>query len=248
MDTSLDRWLQDLEEPLRRRLRRVLDTLTPAKNPRIAKRLAPLASQDVSRLESLHTLVDSPDESTALAAIWVIGHAGDPKASVLALKHLLSSPSIERRLAAVAAIGALRSPPATSALIQTLMTDEDADVRALAAHSLGINTHEDAETALLGVLKNAAELPDVRAHAAEALGYLHSREVVGQLLAALSDNSPDVRLSAAFALGEIADPQSLPRLRELLRLRPHPAPPARAFGKWQLRRSTVSRMGSGRPL
>jgi HEAT repeat protein len=65
-------------------------------------------------------------------------------------------------------------------------------------------------------LENSDEAPSVRSHAAEALGYLQSRESVAVLLRQLEDKNTGVKYSSILALGEIGDQFALPPLRRLL--------------------------------
>jgi HEAT repeat protein len=55
----------------------------------------------------------------------------------------------------------------------------------------------------------------VRGHAIEALGYLRAKEAVPDLIALLNDPSPELRYWAAFALGQIGDPLSIPALEQM---------------------------------
>jgi HEAT repeat protein len=95
------------------------------------------------------------------------------------------------------------------------------DGRAAAAYVLGFS----GDTAFAGVL--ARRLADrdecvlVRAHAAEALGHLLQHEPVladirTAIVAALTDEEPEVRFWATFAAGALELQESRPRLERLL--------------------------------
>jgi hypothetical protein len=69
-----------------------------------------------------------------------------------------------------------------------------------------------------------ARQPLRRARAAEVLGSLAQREAVPGLCRLLDDPDPDVRMTAARALGNIGDPGATTHLMESL-VGPHPVPP-----------------------
>jgi len=56
---------------------------------------------------------------------------------------------------------------------------------------------------------------DVRGHATESLGVMQAREAVPDLITLLSDESPELRYWAAYALGQIGDPVSIPALEQM---------------------------------
>jgi HEAT repeat protein len=157
----------------------------------------------------------------------------------------------KRRLAALAAAESeAEVTRAAQALIETpgrrvrqglerlLASHERADVRAKAAWALGFHPQgPQAAESLLRTLRDLDEEVDVRAHAAEALGHLadrlgeHEREVLGALLHALRDSSPEVRFWSAFALGNLGDEAAIPAL-ELLAARDEESVP----GWWSIRK------------
>jgi HEAT repeat protein len=157
----------------------------------------------------------------------------------------------KRRLAALAAAESeAEVTRAAQALVETpgrrvrqglerlLASHERADVRAKAAWALGFHPQgPQAAESLLRTLRDLDEEVDVRAHAAEALGHLadrlgeHEREVLGALLHALRDSSPEVRFWSAFALGNLGDEAAIPAL-ELLAARDEESVP----GWWSIRK------------
>jgi HEAT repeat protein len=56
---------------------------------------------------------------------------------------------------------------------------------------------------------------EVRGHATEALGVMQARDAVPDLIALLSHESPELRYWAAYSLGEIGDPASIPELERV---------------------------------
>jgi HEAT repeat protein len=69
--------------------------------------------------------------------------------------------------------------------------------------------------ALVGAATDATLEAHVRGHAIEALGVMKARETVFDLVTRLSDESPEVRYWAAYSLGQIGDPQSIPALERM---------------------------------
>ncbi len=87
--------------------------------------------------------------------------------------------------------------------------------RIAAAWALGTMHAKRAAALLVRVATSPREAVEVRAEAAEALGYLGNRLAVEPLIGLLSDPAGDVRANAAFALGNLADPRALPFLEKL---------------------------------
>lgn len=87
--------------------------------------------------------------------------------------------------------------------------------RVAAAWALGTIHANRAAPLLVRVATNRREAVNVRAEAAEALGYLRNRRAVEPLIGLLTDPAADVRANAAFALGNLGDARALPFLERL---------------------------------
>jgi HEAT repeat protein len=87
--------------------------------------------------------------------------------------------------------------------------------QAAAAWTLGWLGGSHAVPVLRSVAMDPHRAVDVRAHATEALGVLHAQEAVDDLIALLSVQSPEIRYWAAYSLGQIADPVSVPELERV---------------------------------
>ena len=86
------------------------------------------------------------------------------------------------------------------------LTDVDPIVRAAASHALGLHGEPDDAPALAKLLQDSS--PAARWEAAKALQRIHNEVAVGPLLnSASSDSSADVRMAAADALGQYAEPR-----------------------------------------
>ncbi len=102
---------------------------------------------------------------------------------------------------AAKALAALKQPESLQMLMPCLTPNEDHTRQAAAAWALGVAGHRPATPALVALLTNR-DLPNtVRGHAAESLGMIGASDATDELIAALSDASPEVRYDAVYALG-----------------------------------------------
>ncbi len=126
-------------------------------------------------------------------------------------------------------------------LERLLRSHESPTVRAKCAWALGFHRQgQAAADALLRALRDRSEEPDVRAHAAEALGHMADRlgerrpDVLAALLHALTEAVPEVRFWAAFALGNLGDEAAIPALERLAARDTASAP-----GWWSIRKEAL---------
>jgi HEAT repeat protein/beta-lactamase regulating signal transducer with metallopeptidase domain len=152
----------------------------------------------------------SPGEQAALALASFGEKAVEP------LIGALSSGQAGARRNAAWALGEVRGGLSTnrSAAVEPLMGalgDSDPWVRTAAAFSLGEMRPRQAVEPLIAALTDSQS--EVRVMAARALGEMKVRRGVDSLsVVLLRDEDPRVRRQAAWALGEIADPQSFDTL------------------------------------
>jgi HEAT repeat protein len=88
-------------------------------------------------------------------------------------------------------------------------------VRQLAAQSLRHLGRRKAISALRGVFTDQGQDPSLRAATAEALGASFVFDSTAELIAGLSDRSPQVRFWCAYALGFMRVEGALPELERL---------------------------------
>jgi HEAT repeat protein len=88
--------------------------------------------------------------------------------------------------------------------------------RSAAAHALQMVSTPSVIAALERTVRNKAEAPDVRGHAAETLAHRHRRSTHELMLRQLLDPSKHVRFWCAFALGQMEERAALDLLRALL--------------------------------
>lgn len=94
---------------------------------------------------------------------------------------------------------------------------KEPQVRQIAAYALGQLRDRMATNDLCHVAVSSIEDADVRAQAAESLGYIGDKDSVACLLEAARDSSPKVRFWAVFSLGQLRDVRAVPILERLER-------------------------------
>lgn len=108
----------------------------------------------------------------------------------------------------------LRAESSADTLIR-ILNQGNLSKQAAAAYALGWLNVSDSIPALLAAAVNPHLDENVRGHAIEALGTMHAREAVPELLKLLSEESPELRYWAAYSLGQIGDPASIPALERM---------------------------------
>jgi len=154
------------------------------------------------------------DGSLRSLAIWALGRQKTDKAR-RPLIAALADPDISLRGEAARSPGVLGARRAAGRLIQVMRGDPDASVRMFAAHALGSLCGPKAVSALREVLANQGEEAKVRGEAAESLGGCFASEAIPDLIAALKDQSPEVRFWSAYALGHMKAESALAALESL---------------------------------
>jgi hypothetical protein len=116
------------------------------------------------------------------------------------------------RAAAARALDRLNSPGSNGELA-TALADGDATVR-LAALTAATHVHGFSDIAAVARLLSDSASPEVRRHAASALGAMRARDAVPALITMLSHETDAVaRAEAAHALGLIGDPSAKDAVR-----------------------------------
>jgi HEAT repeat protein len=153
-------------------------------------------------------------------ACWLLGALGN-KRMATPLLQTLTDKNVELRVAAALALGRLGSKRAVEPLLKAMFTDSHIQVREIATHALGELARELLDEprilpAVIEVLSNQNEAPEVRGQAAEATTkFLGSSQAIGPLTAALQDAAVEVRFWSTFALGQLAGPAVIPALEKL---------------------------------
>ena len=151
------------------------------------------------------------DETLRAVAARALARIGTPEAAE-ALAQTLNDLSELTRLRMAENLERI-GPVAVEPLLDTLV-DGTPPGRLLAARVLGNLRAFEAGPALREALREA-EIPDLRAQAALALGKIGNPDDLPALVEAGSDEAWPVRALAASALGMIGDVSTIPTLREL---------------------------------
>jgi HEAT repeat protein len=115
------------------------------------------------------------------------------------------------------AVGALRSRRATRPLMRLIRTTPSLQKRQAAVYGLWGLTDQRAEGLLIRILLDKTENEKTRGFAAEALGLLHpTPHIEKAYIAALQDNSVEVRYSALCGLSGSRCKGALPFVKSLL--------------------------------
>lgn len=148
---------------------------------------------------------------------WVLARLGDRRRVGPALIRLARDSSEDSGLRAEAArcLGYVRSKRATRPLIDVLLSDPVDEVRTSAAYALGPLRDSRSLSAMISVLNNRTESPDLRGMVAEQLSWFEHPRVVCELIRALGDEVAEVRFWAAYSLGRIGDHRSVAALQEV---------------------------------
>jgi HEAT repeat protein len=173
-------------------------------------------------LPRLLAVLKDPNPELRRTAAQSLGKIASAKA-VPALASALRDPDTGVRRSAAWALGMIGPDEFDWSPVILLLFDSDPAVREAAGAALG---RTGANLAIVKFLNERIPDPgvtsDTKRLAAAALGGMEARSAVPLLTRLLLDRDPIVRRWAAAALGEIADPQTVGPLGELLRKDPDP--------------------------
>jgi HEAT repeat protein len=179
------------------------------------------AYPDRSAVQPLIPLLRDGQASVRHEAARALGATKDA-AAVEALLPLLADPAADVRSAAVHAVAACAGRQAVGPLIDAL-ADKDKRVRAAAVVELGQLGGEQAVEALVRRVRDPAEAPGVRSEACARLGEVGGARAADALAEVLAGGAGaavgDMRLFAALALGNLADPRAVEPLILVVRNR-----------------------------
>lgn len=176
-----------------------------------------ILATDFDSLESLSLQLESPttEQNLRLSICWFLGRYENQTAVSTLIKVLRDSDPMVRAEAAKS-LGTLGSRQAVMPLLRTLEQDEDSEVRKSAIYALGIIGDLKAFDAIVQKLNDPNEQVDVRGMAAESLSDFRDEFAVPPLIQALSDESPEIRYWAVYALGQLQDKKAIPFLQEII--------------------------------
>lgn len=167
------------------------------------------------RFEQLVEVVGDPRRGSSLREIaCTLVATLKEKSAVTALARALEEGQDGLEWEAAKALIRLRGESAAPALVRVLKQGAPSKQSA-AAYALGWLEVPDTIPALRAAALDAHLDVEVRGHATEALGVMKAREAVPDLVALLSHESPELRYWAAYSLGQIGDPASIPELERV---------------------------------
>lgn len=174
------------------------------------------SAADKALIEKLFSRVEDESPAVRGAVALAVAATKDKRAGELLLSRLTKEPDLSARAAVIDALGELRDAQSVSELIKILSSDQDLLlVRAAGAlGQIGEKSSPTAEAASTAVepmcrlLIGSSDKPasaEVREAMARALGRMGSKQSMDALVAALDDESANVRFYAAKGLGNISD-------------------------------------------
>jgi HEAT repeat protein len=163
----------------------------------------------------METALNSRDDATAAMAAWALGMIEDARA-VDPLRRVLRDPDPILRATAVSALGDIEAMSSAADVERVLREDSDRRVRLEAINALGNIESMSSLEVLSSVLNgNDVEMSIAAIEAIDNLDDVHTAPA--GLLRAIGSNVPELRKTAAMALGIIADPNTVDALIGLLR-------------------------------
>lgn len=168
--------------------------------------------------QEVRALLNHPDQFVRQWTVEVLAIVGQEATALLLVSHL-TDPAPLVRIEIIEGLGRLKFQPAQDELTEILQTDADSLVRVCAAEALGelaIPTPEVAQALVRAMVHDRAPL--VRAYAAESLGRLNARTVIGQVVSQLRrERNTRVRASLLAALYRLGNEAALAQLLTMLR-------------------------------
>lgn len=173
-------------------------------------------AKDRRAVPAMLQFLDDANPVVRQRAIDVLGALGDAEVAELLESILRNDRSEEVRAAAARALGEIADPVSVGVLLEALR--DEFTVRCRAILALGAIRDPAALGGLLAMLKDLT--PEVRFHAAGALGQIGSEKAIASLTGLLAEeNSPMVRRGVLKALEQLGAPQNEDALRWTDRLR-----------------------------
>ena len=227
------------------RLAELLDGLADPWRSQMKQQADLLAQSGALSPEGLKAAIEdgSLADETRGAAFWLVGQM-PIKSAIPSLLRLLRDAEASVRREAADALGRMKSKRPIEPLIEAMLCDSNLEVREAAAYALGNIDDNRAVEPMLKVLTDSSEPPTLRGIVAEQLGWLGDTRAVPALLAALEDQSVEVRFWAVHALGWVGRQDVIPRLQAVAATDKAVLPPYGPIDK-EARESidTIARMG-----
>jgi HEAT repeat protein len=206
---------EDLTPELAKAVAAVVARIVPAGRPHTEELVRRIVAAGGTSHDALLEMLTNPALELSLRSdiAWLLGRVRWPQAAD-ALHAMTKATEASLREQAARALGMYDGDYVVDALLEA-MRDREAAVRSAAIEALGVISSPRSATALLERLRDEREDASVRADAAEALAHVEHEAAVDGLLDALAAESPLIRYSAAYALGEQGDARAIDALHQL---------------------------------
>lgn len=163
--------------------------------------------KDKGSMQSMRKLLNDPDDSVRVAAIYALHRMGDTQHSALLADYLDQNHNLPAKRNAILAFGRLGEKGAIP-LLARMVNNRDEGVHAQALESLALLGHEDAMRQL-AFEANSGTGPQ-QVFAINALALIRSEKFVPVFKSAFKTGQfPEVKLAAARALGAMGSKEGL---------------------------------------
>jgi len=201
------------------RLQGVMKRFNGPLRSRIREDIAHLRLANVDSAAALIQIVHDSGAQSHLreTAAWFVGQLREKSAMPALLHALKEGATITLTWEAAKSLSVIGGRHAVPILTRILRSSRQSEKRVAAAYALGVIGDSRATAVLIRILNGRSRDARLRDHAAEALGRTGGKSAIPPLLKALGDPAPEVRGSAAYALGQLGAHQAIDKLRQLTR-------------------------------
>lgn len=194
--------------------RSLLENTNPSTPGAVTKATDKLLENNIKTFEAMLKNLAERDVEYICAVCYLIYYK-PVKGAVPVLRSLLSHESDEVRMSSMVALGEFNTRKVIKDLLKIAESDNSLELRCRALNLIAFMFNKTASPRLRRLLGNEEVPPEVRGDAAEALANIGDRKAIPLLIKVSYDRSPIVRFWACYALGQMPDRRSLPRLEQI---------------------------------
>ena len=207
------------DKDFKNKLDAVLGKIAPTGRDQVEALIELVIKAGGTSINALFEMVVNKNRSLSLRLdiCWLLPRLRlQPTKTSMLLKDILKfDPSEQIREEAALSLGFFTGQNIVEALLNSLKKDSSELVRMATIHSLGIISSKHSASILISVVQDMNEDAEIRAMAAESLAHVIDERVVEVLINALQEDSPLIRYSSAYALGQQLDTKALAALKAL---------------------------------
>ena len=187
----------------------------PSPRVREAALRAAAARERETMRARIETMLGAREPAVIAMAAFTLGEI-ESRASVKPLTRVLTHAAADVRANAVWALGSIEDPASASAIIQRITDDEDRRVRLAAVLALGaLDDQSEAPPVLVRLARG--DDAQLREAALDVLLNIEDPTLTALFIELVSDASPEIRMRAVSALGELKAAEAVPMLTRALR-------------------------------